>query len=399
MRPVVILGAGVVGMTTAYFLAKKGHPVTVLDAAVAPGEGGASVGNGGQLSFSYTDALASPSLILNLPKYLLKQDPAFRFHPTLRLDFWRWMTSFLFNASAGRFERNTIEVLKLAVESRMEFSKIGSDIAFDRRKSGKLFLFSSLASLRKAESLVHSKNKFGAALETLTVQEATALEPALAAYKQAVAGAIWSPYDEAGDSQLFCRALHDHLREMHGVNFRFSTVVEGLKKEGSTLVAAITDKGEVSCSCVVIALGTNSARIAKTIGIRLPIWPMQGYSMTVRATARAPEASITDTANKIVFCRLGDRLRIAGLADLGLLHPKFDPQRFAVLLGVARRLFPEAGDYETLLHSWSGLRPMTPDSQPIVGGSAVHGVFINCGHGSLGWTLSMGTAARLAMLI
>ena len=186
---------------------------------------------------------------------------------------------------------------------------------------------------------------------------------------------------------------------MHGGNFRFSTVVEGLKKEGSTLVAAITDKGEVSCSCVVIALGTNSARIAKTIGIRLPIWPMQGYSMTVRATARAPEASITDTANKIVCCRLSDQLRIAGLADLGLLHPKFDPQRFAVLLGVARRLFPEAGDYETLLHSWSGLRPMTPDSQPIVGGSAVHGVFMNCGHGSLGWTLSMGTAARLAMLI
>ncbi|CCM79840.1 FAD-dependent oxidoreductase [Rhizobium mesoamericanum] len=399
MREVFVMGAGVVGMTTAYALACRGHAVTVIDVGTAPAERGASFGNGAQLSYAFTDALASPSLVANLPKYLLGRDPAFRLIPTLSPEFWAWSLRFLANASKASFERNTIEVLKLAMESRRGFTNLSRKVDFDHRSTGKINLYSSPEALRNVEALTRLKNKYGAEQLILTPNEAIEREPALAGYGHAFVGALWSPFDEAGDSWLFCQNLHRLLQSDYGVKFRFDTEINSLKTRNGKLNAIVTNAGEFQCERAVMALGVWSAAIAKSSGIRLPIWPMQGYSLTVPATRMAPSSSITDTARKVVFCKIGDKLRIAGLADIGNRRAHFRPDRFQTLLETARRIFPEAGDYNAELNAWTGLRPMTPNSQPIVGASKVAGLFLNCGHGSLGWTLCMATAARLAAII
>ncbi|MBB6488651.1 FAD-dependent oxidoreductase [Rhizobium lusitanum] len=398
MSEIVILGAGVVGMTSAYALARKGHAVTIIDAANAPAEAGASFGNGAQLSYSYTDALASPSLVRNLPKYMLGLDPAFQFRPTLSPGFWSWAAAFLANATRAKFEANTIEVLKLAMESRRAFAKIRDLLDFDHRATGKLTLYSSLQAVHSAGALSRLKNAHGAGQVMLSPKEALEREPALARYGHSFAGALWSPFDESGDSQRFCLGLRHLLENQYGVTFSFGTKVRALTKRAGRLVAIRTEKGERACDRAVLSLGVWSRDVAATAGIMLPVWPMQGYSMTIPATAHAPIASITDSARKIVFCRVGDRLRIAGLADIGRSNGQFDPSRFNRLVETAREIFPDAGEYAADKTAWTGFRPMSPDSRPIVGPSKVKGLFLNCGHGSLGWTLSMGTAARLAEL-
>ncbi len=399
MSDVFVLGAGVVGMTTAYALASRGHKVTVIDAGSAPAERGASFGNGAQLSYAFTDALASPSLVANLPKYLLGRDPAFRLTPTLSPKFCGWSLRFLANSSRASFERNTIEVLKLAMESRRAFADLSSKFHFDHRSTGKLNLYSSHVALRNAEALARLKNRHGADQKILTPDEAIEREPALAGYGHGFVGALWSPFDEAGDSRLFCQNIHRLLQSDYGVKFKFDTEIKSLKSRDEKINAIVTSGGEFECERAVIALGVWSAAIAKSSGIRLPIWPMQGYSLTVPATSMAPSSSITDTTHKVVFCKIGDRLRIAGLADIGDSRATFRPDRFQTLLETARGIFPHAGDYNADLNPWTGLRPMTPNSQPIVGASKVAGLFLNCGHGSLGWTLSMATALRLAAVI
>lgn len=399
MSRIFVLGAGVVGLTSAYALARKGHAVTVVDAGAAPAEAGASFGNGAQLSYSYTDALACPSLVRNLPTYLLGLDPAFRLRPTVSPGFWRWALRFLANASARRFETNTIEVLKLALESRKGFGEIAASLSFDHRQAGKLTLYASQKSMDGARSLSRLKNAFGVEQEMLTPAQAMEKEPALAAYGHPFVGALWSPFDEAGDSYRFCLELRRLLEVDYGVTFQFDTTIHRLRTHKGRLTAIETDRGEWASACAVLSLGAWSPNIAATAGIRLPVWPMQGYSMTVPATTRAPAASITDSARKIVFCRIGEQLRIAGLAEIGARFGQFDQARFDRFAETARRIFPEAGDYTADPHAWTGFRPMSPNSQPIVGSSEIQGLFLNCGHGSLGWTLSMGTAARLASLI
>lgn len=383
-------------MTSAYALARKGHSVTVVDSGSAPAEAGASFGNGAQLSYSYTDALASPSLIAELPKYILGLDPSFRLRIGFSPGFWLWALSFLANASANKFEKNTTAVLKLAMESRRELAELSAKLEFDHQTTGKLHLYSTNEALHRAMVLSRLKNRYGAQQAVLTPEEAIDREPALAEYQQTFIGALWSPFDEAGDSWRFCQHLRYLLQTQYGVTFRLGTTVKRLKTRSGKLVAIQTDAGELKCDRAVIALGGWSRQIARTVGIKLPIWPMQGYSMTIPATSLAPATSITDSSRKIVFCRLGDRLRIAGLADIGTRHGDFRQSRFDRLVQAAQVLFPKAGDYGGNVNAWTGLRPMTPDSQPIVGRSNVEGVFLNCGHGSLGWTLSMGTANRLA---
>ncbi|MQW87898.1 D-amino acid dehydrogenase [Sinorhizobium saheli] len=399
MSDVFVLGAGVVGMTTAYVLASRGHKVTVIDAGSAPAERGASFGNGAQLSYAFSDPLASPSLVANLPKYLFGRDPAFRLTPTMSPKFWGWSLRFLANSSRSSFERNTIEVLKLAMESRRAFSNLSGRFNFDHRSAGKLNLYSNHMALRNAEALSQLKNRYGADQKILTPNEAIEREPALAGYGHAFVGALWSPIDEAGDSWLFCQNLHRLLQSDYGVKFRFDTEIKSLKTRDGKINAIVTSAGELECGRAVIALGVWSAAIARSVGIKLPIWPMQGYSLTVPATSMAPSSSITDTTRKVVFCKIGDRLRIAGLADIGNSRTNFREARFQTLLETARGIFPDAGDYNADLNAWTGLRPMTPNNQPIVGACKVAGLFLNCGHGSLGWTLCMATAQRLAAVI
>ncbi|SFB63018.1 D-amino-acid dehydrogenase [Rhizobium sp. NFR07] len=398
MREIVVLGAGVVGLTTALALAEDGHQVTVVDAAEGPGAG-ASSGNGAQLSYLFTDAFSSPALLRKIPSYLTRRDPAVRIRPTASWQFARWSCSFLANGSKRRFERNTLRLLDLALESRQRFRSISSRLGFDHRMSGKLTLYASQAGLRDAEQTISMKRSAGVRQSLLSPREALEIEPALASYAHPIAGALWSPEDEAGDCSLFCRGLRNILEEDYGVSFRFGTRITDIDSDRGRLASIRTDRGEIACRRAVIALGVDSRRIAARAGIALPIWPLQGYSMTIPALPDAPHVSITDSTRKIVFCRLADRLRIAGVADLGPLDQRFDAQRFSSFAQAAERAFPAAGDYRAEVNAWTGFRPMTPDNQPIIGVTRLKGLYVNCGHGSLGWTLSMGSAARLASQI
>jgi len=396
MRDIFVLGAGVVGMTTAYVLARNGFAVTVIDFGSSPAERGASFGNGSQLSYSYTDAMASPSMAANLPKYLLGRDPAFRIRMSLSPRFLEWGLRFLGNSSQRSFERNTIDVLKLAMESRHEFSYLANKVAFDHRQSGKLNLYACNRTLEKARKLSDLKNNFGANQAILKRDEAIEREPALAHYGHSFVGALWSPNDESGDSRMFCQGLKTLLEREFGTRFMFDTRIAGLKKSAGQLEAIVADRGELPARLAVLALGTWSASVARSVGIHLPIWPVQGYSMTIPATEFAPSVSITDTTRKTVFCRIGNRLRIAGLADIGPGEALYKQERFEMLFKTAQGIFPKAGDYSGEVNAWTGLRPVTPNSQPIFGPSNISGLFLNCGHGSLGWTLSMATAVKVA---
>ncbi|SIT56117.1 D-amino-acid dehydrogenase [Mesorhizobium prunaredense] len=399
MTRVLVLGAGVVGMTSAHALAKRGFEVFVLDAASGPAQAGASFGNGAQLSYFYTDAMASPSLALNIPKYILGLDPAFRISLSLSPSFMFWALRFLGNSTQKAFERNTTDVLELALQSRAGIAELSSKIKFDYTSNGKVTLFSSKESLRKAERLTQIKNRYGAGQIVLTQEQSLEREPALKHYGHSFAGAIWSPYDEAGDARLFCRNLRILLERDYGVQFLFNTKVLGVRRQAKKLVAVITEKEEIQCSRAVMSLGANTRLIARTAGIWLPIWPVQGYSFTIPAFDAAPRASITDTFRKTVFCRIGDRLRVAGLADIAPAGGKFREDRFFTLLATARGIFPRAGDYDGELNAWTGFRPVTPNSKPIVGRTKIEGLYLNCGHGSLGWTLSMATGSALADVI
>lgn len=399
MSRILVLGAGVVGMTTAYALAKKGHEVCVIDAAPGPAEAGASFGNGAQLSYFYTDAMASPSLAVNIPKYILGLDPAFRVHLTLSPAFVAWGLRFLGNATQETFERNTTDILELALQSRPGIAELSEKLKFEYSRTGKITLFASRESLLKAAGLCKLKNRYGAGQVILTREQALEREPALAHYGHSFEGAIWSPHDESGDSSLFCRSLRVLLEQDYGVRFSFNTKIRHIQTRANELVAVATESEEIQCTRAVISLGAWTVPVARTAGISLPIWPVQGYSLTIPAMASAPVASITDTARKTVFCRIGDRLRIAGLADIGPVNGKFREDRFRTLLATAKGIFPKAGDYEGEVHPWTGFRPVTPDSKPIVGPTKVKGLYLNCGHGSLGWTLSMATAGKLAELV
>lgn len=362
MREITVMGAGVVGMTTAYALARRGFDVTVVDAAGSPAEAGASFGNGSQLSYFYTDAMGSPSMAANLPKYLLGRDPAFRIEMSLSPRFLEWGLRFLANSTQARFERNTIDVLKLAMHSREEFADLAQRIPFDHRATGKLNLYTSREGLENARRLVDLKNRHGADQVMLTPDEAIAREPALAYYGHSFAGALWSPHDESGDSHLFCHGLKPLLERDFGVRFMFNTRIRAINVRSGRLTSLSVEEGEIPCSNAVLCLGSWTAPIARSAGIYLPIWPVQGYSMTIAATADSPTANITDVSRKTVFCRIGNRLRIAGLADIRRGKFDFERDRFETLLETARGIFPRAGQYDGEVNAWAGLRPVTPSS-------------------------------------
>ncbi|MFC5421521.1 FAD-dependent oxidoreductase [Bosea eneae] len=400
MTDIMILGAGVVGMTSAYALARRGYRVTVVDEGPAPATAGASFGNGAQLSYAYSDAMASPSLLRNLPRYLLGRDEAFRWKPSLSPASWLWNLRFLANGTRSAFERNTLEILSLALESRQALAALLArhPIDFDHRKAGKLHIHASSETLEQARRIGELKSALGVDQQVLNAKEATEREPALAHYGAPFAGAIWSPIDELGDPVMFCRGLRSILEDQYGARFLFRTRITGLRRSGRSIAAVSTSQGDLATPRVVLALGTGSLRVAQSVGIAPPIWPMQGYSLTLPATPDAPTASITDVKRKFVLCRIGERLRVAGLADLGGADTPFKPERAATLLRTVGAIFPKAGDYDER-QEWTGFRPLAPNSRPRIGPTPIEGLYLNCGHGSLGWTLALGSAERLAVLL
>ena len=406
MSHVAVLGAGIIGITTAYYLNKAGHRVTVVERNAQAGLE-TSYANGGQLSYSYVAPLAGPGVVPKIPPWLLRADSPLRFYPKFDLDQWRWCIAFLRACNRPQAEISTVHLLRLAYFSRQLIHELVATetLDFDYRRNGKLVIFSDAASFDGAKRTLDFQRAFGSEQHALDGEQCLALEPALQAIRQRVVGGIHTPSEDAGDCHDFCVGMESLLRK-RGVTFLTSTRVGDMVLDASRkrLVAVRTSQGEIEADAFVMAMGAANAGHAQTLGFHLPIYPLKGYSLTLdtrgaTAPGAAPRISVTDSAYKVVYALLGDELRIAGMADIAGYNTTLDPVRVRLLISQARSVFPDAGDYNADLKPWCGLRPATPKGTPIVGASPIENLFLNAGHGALGWTLSCGCAKVVSDLV
>ena len=393
---VLVLGAGVVGVATAEALMRRGLSVMLIDRAAAPGEG-ASFANGGQLSYSYTDALASPSLLKRLPGILAATDPAFRVARRFDPDYLRWCLAFFAQGRAGRFSANSLTGIDLALRSRalMEELLARTPIDFAHETPGKLLLHEDRAAFSAASAIAAAKRESGIDVRALEAHAATAVEPALAEIEHRLVGGIYAPGDAVGDPHLFCTRLVEAL-QTQGLQTRFGAAVDRIVS-GTQPAICLADGERIAARHLVVAAGPQAADLLRPLGWQVPIMPVRGHSLTLPLGSKAPRVSITDVGRKLVFCRLGDRMRIAGLADVGFASSAVDPARLATLREAARDSLPDAADYADAGEPWAGLRPVTPNSLPIVARRGA--VTVNIGHGGLGWTYALATAEQAVSLV
>ncbi|HEX4712960.1 FAD-dependent oxidoreductase [Phenylobacterium sp.] len=395
---VVVAGAGVVGVATAYAMARRGFSVALVDRNPGPALG-ASYANGAQLSYAYSDALGSPSLLKKLPSLALGADPLFRIKGAFDVGLVDWGLRFLAASTSAANAASTLATLELGLESQRAMHGLleRHPIAFDHLAAGKMHLYFDPEALASAAETVALKRRHGAVQEVLTAAEAIAIEPALAGSKGLV-GVVYSPQDEVGDPHRFSEQLIDVLRRDYGVRTYFNLDARNAEfaRDAVTLVGSRGDR--VVGRTLVVALGIEAKDFLARQGVRVPLLPMKGYSFTAAAGANAPQVSITDTARKLVFCQLAGKVRVAGVAELGSRDLRVQPQRLAALVETARESLPDAADYSGIAGGWAGLRPMTPSSVPIIARPRER-LIVNVGHGMLGWTLAMGSAERAAALL
>jgi D-amino-acid dehydrogenase len=397
---IIVIGGGVIGCTSAYWLRLAGHKVALIEQEVEAGRG-VSAGNGGQLSYAYVEPLAGPDLWTKFPSILLGLDSAVRMRPDLSVDSIRWGLSFLRHCVGGRQSESLKGLLMLAAESHRALTELLSDapLQFDYAAAGKLILYRDAKALESAGRLAEIKKQYGFRIEVLDRARCLTLDPALGGYGNPFAGGVYAPEDAAGDCAKFTRALYQHLRDAMGVKTRSSTRVTHLKTMGGRVAGVELDSEDALADAVVLANGIDAPRLAATVGLRLPIEPVKGSSITAPARPEAPVVSLTDRAEKVVFAHLGHRLRAAAFADLDGWSPAVNPQRAQQLLALARHLFPMAAHWNEAEPVWAGQRPMTPSGVPLIGASGVPGLYLNAGHGGLGWTLACGAAKRLAGIV
>lgn len=399
---IAVIGAGVVGVATAYALASEGREVTLIDGHAAPGHG-ASRGNAAQLSWAYGDAMASPALLRHLPAIALGRDPAFRVAWRLDPDFLLWGLRFLLNGSQARWWRNTAEILALAEASRREMARLTSrlDLSFGFREAGKMHLYPDAESFQAARATVERKAALGLVQHRIGRDEATAIEPALTAYRGEIAGVVHTPRDAVGDASRFCRVLTEHLEREYGVGTILGHRVTGFRTHAGRLAAIrFADCPELEVAQAVAATGPDSHLLRAALPEARAILPVRGYSLTMPRPAGAPAVSLTDVKRKLAFASLGDRFRVAGLADMARPGSGYDSRRFEALREAASGVFPDLYPAGLAGERWSGERPMTPSSRPIIAPSRrIPGLYLNLGHGMLGWTLALGSARRLAGLV
>ena len=399
-KHICIVGAGIVGLATAYVLQQAGHRITVVDRAPRPAMG-ASGGNGAQLSYSYVQPLADPAIWKMLPKLLLEKDSPLKFRLQADPQQWRWGIEFLGACNAQTSEQSTRELLTLAAESRKAFEAMQEKerLACDFHTPGKLVLFASQEGLDGAAQQVKLQSQMGGALQRIVdAAEVARLEPALAAYAPRMAGAVHTPSESAVDCRKLCEQLAERLQE-RGVQFQYGTEVQSFDVQGGSIAALNSSRGQINADHFVLASGWQSAEQARQLGASIPVYPLKGYSITLDAAATpeaAPQISVTDTARKVVFARTGERLRVAGMVEIVGRDTRLNPARIESLKRSTREVFPHlpiGGEVQP----WTGMRPATPKGLPITGRQkgAPSNLWMQTGHGALGLTLAFGSATEL----
>lgn len=393
---IVICGAGVLGITSAYVLASRGHDVEVIERNAAPAME-TSYANGGQLSYNHAEPWANPTALKKLPKWLIHEDSPLIFRPRADVAMFIWGIKFLLNCEKGRSRENCIKMLRLGLYSRKKFADIRKEtnIAFDWQDRGILHIFSDEKDFSLAAKQAEFQCQFGGDEKIITTREALALEPALAHVEQSLVGAIHAHLDESGDPKKYCDQLAAYMEKNMRVKCHYNTTITELQYNQDRIEKVVTNKESFSGDAYVVALSSYSPLLLKKLGIRIPVYPMKGYSITVPASKHSPKISITDGSHKIVFSELGDRLRVSGTAEFAGYDDRIVQSRIAPIVKTARRTFPDV-DWESERTEWACLRPSTPSGIPCIGHTKIRNLFLNTGHGTLGWTHAAGSAYLLA---
>lgn len=401
---ILVLGAGVVGTTSAWYLRQAGHEVTVVDRQPAAALE-TSYANGGQISVSHAEPWANPSTPLKLLRWLNRPEAPLRFRPRLDPMQWLWGLHFLRQCTAERAHFNLRQMINLGTYSRERLQELREEtgLQYDQLSRGILHIYTDRKAFESAEEPARQMRELGCQRELIDTARAVELEPALASARGRVVGATYTAEDESGDAHAFSQALADRAAQA-GVTFLYGTEVVGFEADNSDLtgVRVIREGAHsaIKADGYVLALGCDSARLARQLDIRLQIYPAKGYSVTVpvRSEAAAYNVSLIDDQYKLVYSRLGDRLRIAGTAEFGGYSRDLDPRRCPSIVRRASSLMPEAGQWSQA-RFWTGLRPSTPSNVPYIGRTRLRNLYLNTGHGTLGWTHACGSAAALADIV
>ena len=402
---VIVLGAGLLGVTSAYFLRQQGHDVSVIDRQATPAAE-TSFANGGQISVSHAEPWANPSAPLKVLKWLGQEDAPLLFRIRADMRQWLWGLQFLRECTPARTRHNIGQIVRLGTYSRDTLQALRRDIGieYDQRTQGILHFYTSQKEFDGAEGPAAQMRELGCDRRVISADEAVRLEPALRHIRPQLAGATYTAEDESGDANRFARELVARCRA-DGVQFLMSHTVTALREAGGEIdhVEATDAEGRfrrVRGDAYVLAMGSLSPLYASPLGIHLPIYPAKGYSVTlpVKDESMAHQVSLTDDEYKLVFSRLGDRLRIAGTAELNGYDRDLNRVRCEAIVKRTEELFPGAGDTEQA-QFWTGLRPATPSNVPIIGRSKIANLYLNTGHGTLGWTHSCGSGKSIARIV
>ncbi|MBC52673.1 MAG: D-amino acid dehydrogenase small subunit [Gammaproteobacteria bacterium] len=401
----IILGAGVIGITSAWYLARAGHQVTVIDRQSGPAQE-TSFANAGMVSPGYSAPWAAPGVPLKAIKWMLSRHAPLAIRPTADLQQYRWMWQMLRNCTADRYALNKQRMMRLADHSRQCLMDLRSEagIDYEQRQRGTLQLFRTQKQLDAAAQDIDVLQKLGVPFDLLDRAGCLRAEPGLAQSQNKFVGGLRLPLDETGDCQLFTTELEARCRAL-GVRFRYGCDILALNSDGRRITGAEIATREcnretLQADNVVLALGSYSPELLRPLGIDLPVYPVKGYSLTVPISddSRAPTSTIMDETYKVAITRFDDRIRVGGTAELAGFDLRLRRKPLSTLRMVVNDLFPGGGDNSDTRY-WAGLRPMTPDGTPVVGATALDNLFLNTGHGTLGWTMACGSAQVLSDII
>lgn len=396
---VVVLGAGVIGVTSAYQLAKAGHHVTVVDRQSGPALE-TSFANAGEISFGYCSPWAAPGIPMKAVKWLFMKHAPLVLRPRIDRAMLAWLVKMLMNCTPERYALNKSRMLRLADYSRRSLALLREEtgIAYDERMKGTLQLFRTERQLEASAKDVTALAADGIPFELLDPDGCIRAEPALAHVPEKFVGGLLTPNDETGDCFKFTTALAQKAEAL-GVRFCYNTIARAPIVDGGTVRGVVTNVGRIAADAIVVALGSYSPIFLRSLAISLPVYPVKGYSLTIPITNvdRAPESTVMDETYKIAITRLGNRIRVGGMAEISGYMDDLALSRRRTLEHSVTDLFP-GGDISRATF-WCGLRPMTPDGTPVIGPTRIEGLFLNTGHGTLGWTMSAGSARLIASLV
>lgn len=399
---VVVLGAGVIGVTTAYELARDGHEVTVIE-RLSEVAGESSFANAGLIAPGHAYTWSSPRAPRILLRSLFDDSQALRFRPSLDPRLWSWSWQFLMNCTAEKARTNTQKKVRLCRYSQERLASIVSEtgVQYHGIEGGLLYLYRKPESFARGAANTRILAEEGLELRAVDPGEAARIDPALEPVKDKFAGAIYCPSDASGDARVFTQNLAQYCSDHLGVKFSFNTTIEDFEINGTRITAVKTDKGPVQADEFVLCLGVFAPEFAQKLGVKLPIYPIKGYSVTmpIAGMNNAPTIGGVDEDNLVAYARFGDHMRVTATAEFAGYDKSHKPSDFTHMLGAIKDIFPNGADYEKPRY-WACLRPMTPEGTPIFGrGGHYSNIVFNVGHGHMGWTMSAGAARITADII